>query len=137
MEKKSEGGPYRKSMQRDRILELLRGAATHPTANWLYGRLRKEFPDLSMGTVYRNLGVLAEQGLINRIDFGSTFDRFDANTKHHYHFICESCGAIIDLELAIDESLNERVNSTSRHKARRNDIQFRGICEKCASKGKK
>jgi Fur family peroxide stress response transcriptional regulator len=137
MEKSSRGGPYRRSRQRDRILDLLRGSASHPTANWLYGKLREEFPDLSMGTVYRNLTVLMEQGLIKRIDFGSTFDRFDANAKPHYHFICDVCGEITDLELAIDESLNERVNRTSKHRARRHDIQFRGVCAKCASTRKR
>lgn len=91
---------YRRSKQRERILELLRGTESHPTANWLYGKLREEFPDLSMGTVYRNLGILLEQGLIKRIDFGSTFDRFDANIAPHYHFICEECGTIVDLSMA-------------------------------------
>lgn len=136
MAKEPRATPYRRSRQRDRILELLRSTEAHPTANWLYSKLRKEFPDLSMGTVYRNLGILADQGLIKRIGFGSTFDRFDANTKHHYHFICESCGAIIDLELAIDNSLNDRVNRTSKHKAHTHDIQFQGICESCAARKK-
>jgi Fur family peroxide stress response transcriptional regulator len=89
-----------------------------------------------MGTVYRNLGVLADQGLIARIDFGSTFDRFDANTTHHYHFICDDCGTIFDLELPIDPSLDQRLNRASAHKARWHDIQFRGTCEKCLSKRK-
>jgi Fur family peroxide stress response transcriptional regulator len=132
---RSSGALYRRSRQRSRILELLQGTDRHPTANWLYGRLRREFPGLSMGTVYRNLGILAEQGLIKRIGFGSTFDRFDANTRDHYHLICESCGAIIDLDLPIDQSLNERVSRASHHRVLRHDIQFRGTCEKCASRG--
>ncbi len=90
-----------------------------------------------MGTVYRNLGILAEQGLITRIDFGSTFDRFDAHTEDHYHFVCERCGAIIDLELAVDNSLNEQVNRTSTHRAQRHDIQFHGTCVACSSRKKK
>jgi Fe2+ or Zn2+ uptake regulation protein len=89
-----------------------------------------------MGTVYRNLAVLAEQGLVSRIDFGSTFDRFDANTRHHYHFICDTCGTITDLDLPVDDSLNQRVRAVSGLEARRHDIQFRGICEKCAQKQK-
>ena len=125
---------YRRSRQRERILELLRATDTHPTANWLYARLRKEFPDLSMGTVYRNLGVLAEQGLVSRIGFGSTFDRFDANMRHHYHFICDICGTIIDLDLPADQSLNRRVRSALGFEARWHDIQFRGTCERCARK---
>lgn len=134
--RKANGNRYRRSQQRERILELLKGTDTHPTANWLYARLRKDFPNLSLGTVYRNLAVLAEQGLISRIDFDSTFDRFDANTRHHYHFICDICGAIIDLDLPVDESLNRRVRATSGLEARWHDIQFRGICETCAKKNK-
>jgi len=89
-----------------------------------------------MGTVYRNLTVLAEQGLISRVDFDPNSDRFDANTEHHYHFICDSCGAILDLDLPVDESLNRRVRTTSGLEARRHDIQFRGTCEGCAKKSK-
>jgi Fur family peroxide stress response transcriptional regulator len=131
-----KGSQYRRSRQRERILELLRGTDTHPTANWLYARLRKEFPDLSMGTIYRNLGVLTEQGLVSRIGFGSTFDRFDANMQHHYHFICDICGTITDLDLPADESLNRRVRDAAGLDARLHDIQFRGTCQKCARKAK-
>jgi Fur family peroxide stress response transcriptional regulator len=128
--------PYRRSRQRERILELLQATDAHPTANWIHDRLRKEFPGLSMGTVYRNLGVLAEQGLVSRIGFGGTFDRFDANMSHHYHFICDSCAAIVDLDLPADEGLNRRVRDTLGFEARRHDIQFRGLCGKCARRGR-
>ena len=123
---------YKRSRQRERILELLQGTGTHPTAEWLYRRLIKEFPSLSMGTVYRNLTILTAQGLIKKIDFGSTFDRFDANNSPHYHFICEKCGSINDLEIPVDELLNERVNRATRHKAVRHRIEFFGCCGKCS-----
>jgi Fur family peroxide stress response transcriptional regulator len=70
---------YRRSSQRERILELLQSAQTHPTANWLYGRLRRELPRLSMGTVYRNIGILIQQGKLRRVAFEGSFDRLDAN----------------------------------------------------------
>lgn len=98
--------------------------------------MKGEFPNLSMGTVYRNLNILIEQELIKRIDFGSTFDRFDANTGPHYHFICERCGAILDLELPVDEALNERVTEATHHNAQRHRIEFFGICERCQKKAK-
>jgi Fur family transcriptional regulator, peroxide stress response regulator len=88
-----------------------------------------------MGTVYRNLNILIEQGLIKKIDFGSTFDRFDANIGPHYHFVCERCGSIIDLELPIDESLNQRVTQATPYKARRHRIEFFGICDRCQENG--
>jgi Fe2+ or Zn2+ uptake regulation protein len=77
------------------------------------------------------LSILIEQGLIRKIDFGSTFDRFDANIGPHYHFICERCGSISDLTLPIDEGLNERVNQNTRFQANRHRIEFFGVCDRC------
>ena len=128
---KDKENKYRRSKQRERIIELLRSTGSHPTANWLYDKLKDEFPDLSMGTVYRNLGILFEQGLIKRIDFGSTFDRFDANIVPHYHFICEECGAIIDLKFPVDSDLNKRVNEVTGLTPQRHNTQFYGLCKKC------
>lgn len=90
---------------------------------------------MSLGTVYRNLTVLMDQGLINRIELGSTFDRFDANIGEHYHFVCEQCGAIVDLELPIDQSLNDRVNSETPFTVQRHRIEFYGICDRCNELG--
>lgn len=125
-------GPYRRSKQRERILELLQSTETHPTANWLFRKLRKEFPSLSLGTVYRNIGILIEQGLISRIAFGSTFDRLDANTKPHYHFICERCDSITDLAIQPDESLNVWPDKSLGFKVTRHEIEFYGLCPKCS-----
>ena len=123
---------YRRSRQRERILALLRSTDSHPTANWLYGRLRREFPDLSLGTVYRNLGILIQQSLISRIPFGSTFDRLDANIEPHYHFICETCDSIIDLDIPPDRGLNAWPDKSLGFKVRRHEIEFYGLCPKCA-----
>jgi Fur family peroxide stress response transcriptional regulator len=125
---------FKRSRQRERILELLRGTGIHPTATLIYDRLKKEFPDLSLGTVYRNLNILIEQGLIRKIDFGSTFDRYDANITPHYHFICERCGSITDLEIPIDEELNIKVKNATRFNPKRHRIEFYGLCEKCEKK---
>lgn len=111
----------------------MRGHRGHPTADWVYGRLKGEFPNLSLGTVYRNLNVLLEQGLIGKIDFGSTYDRFDGNTGPHYHFVCERCGAIIDLEVPIDRSLDRRVNEATPYTVRRHRIEFYGVCDRCGA----
>ena len=122
----------RRSRQRDRILDLLRQTRTHPTANWVYGKLRREFPNLSMGTVYRNLGLLVEQGLANRIDFGSTFDRYEARIAPHHHFICERCGAVVDLEVPVDDSITRKLRDATGFAATRHEIRLYGTCEKCA-----
>ncbi len=125
---------YKFSKQRKRILDLLQSTGIHPTASWIYDRLKGEFPDLSMGTVYRNLNILVEQGLVKKIDFGSTFDRFDANLSQHYHFICEKCGAIHDLKIPIVHSLEEQVKAETNFEVHSHRIEFYGICDKCKEK---
>ena len=78
-------------------------------------------------------GILIEQGLVRKIRFGSTFDRFDANVEPHYHFVCERCGSITDLELPVDDQLNNRVNTSTKFRARRHRIEFFGICDRCGN----
>lgn len=121
----------RNSKQRTRILELLRSTGSHPTATWLYDKLKNEFPNLSLGTVYRNLIILIEQGLINKIDFGSTFDRYDANIERHYHFICEKCDLITDISMPVMDELDKKVISNTGFKVKRHRIEFYGLCHNC------
>ncbi|MBN2402441.1 MAG: transcriptional repressor [Spirochaetes bacterium] len=121
----------RKSRQRERILELLRSTEIHPTAIWLYDRLKDEFFNCSLGTVYRNLNILLEQGLIKKIAFGSTFDRFEANITDHYHFICDKCNSIIDLNIPIDKELNKIITKKTNYNIKRHRVEFFGLCEKC------
>jgi len=127
-------GNYRRSRQRQRILELLQSTGRHPTADWIYDQLKGEFPNLSMGTVYRNLNILLEQKRLRKIDFGSTFDRFDANLGPHYHFVCERCGAIIDLEIPVDGTLNGRVGASTPFTVRSHRIEFYGLCDRCTGR---
>jgi Fur family peroxide stress response transcriptional regulator len=122
---------HRRSRQRERILELLRSTDSHPTADWVYGRLKDEIPGLSMGTVYRNLKVLEEEGYIRKLPFGSTHDRFDANTAPHYHLVCERCGSIEDFEMPLYAGLNENAERISRFKITYHRIDFFGLCANC------
>ena len=133
--KKKDQKIFRQSRQRTRILELLRSTEIHPTADWLYEKLKNEFPRLSLGTVYRNLSILVEQGLAKKIHFGSTFDRFEANIKPHYHLICELCGKIFDFEMAIYDDLNFQAKQLTNFTIRHHKLEFFGICEKCKTKG--
>jgi len=122
---------FRRSRQRESILELLKSTKTHPTASWIYDKLKIEFPRLSLGTVYRNLNILTQQGLINKIDCGSTFDRYEARNHPHYHFICEQCGSIFDLNTPVMKNLNNRVSELENITIKRHMIEFFGLCEKC------
>lgn len=86
------------SRQRETIKEFLISRKDHPTADTIYMNVRKSYPNISLGTVYRNLTLLAEIGEISRIRIGDCVDHFDGDTKPHYHFICNHCGSILDFE---------------------------------------
>lgn len=124
----------RTSPQRERILELLRHTDTHPTVDWVYEQLKKEFPRLSLGTVYRNVRILVEQGLLQRIPSGSTFDRYDGNIHPHYHVICNRCGKIFDLDIPVDPLLEEKAKQNSHFLISGHRVEFYGICPECQNK---
>lgn len=131
MEKENKKTALRRSQQRERILELLRTTDRHPTADWIYGKLKKEFPKLSLGTVYRNLSILVDQGQAKKIHFGSTFDRFEAKLVPHYHLICENCKQIIDFELPIYNEINDKAKRVSGFEISYHKIDFFGVCSNC------
>ena len=92
------------SRQREAIMNFLLTRKDHPTADVVYSSVRTEFPNISLGTVYRNLTLLADIGEIARLRLGDGIDHFDADTSPHYHFICKDCGSVIDLDMsALDE----------------------------------
>jgi Fur family transcriptional regulator, peroxide stress response regulator len=124
--------PQRRSKQRERLLELLRSTKEHPTASWLYDRLKPDFPSLSLGTVYRNLAALKQQGLLRALPAGSTFDRFDADTSPHYHFVCERCGGIEDLPFPFDPSIEAKAAEASGRRVSGYRLDVYGFCARCA-----
>ena len=115
-------------------MDVLRETRSHPTAKWVFDKVRKQFPSLSLGTVYRNLGILVKQGLVSKLDFGSSQDRFEATTLPHHHFVCESCGRVTDLSLPIDHSLTKKLQNATGLAATRLEIRLYGVCEKCSQK---
>ncbi len=121
----------RNSRQRERILALLQGTEIHPTADWIYAQLKPEFPHLSLGTVYRNLAILTDQGLVKKIQSGSTYDRFEARVNHHYHLICTRCDTISDLALPIYEEINQRAGQMTDFHIQEHRIDFYGLCSSC------
>jgi len=125
----------RKSKQRDRIMEVLRETKSHPTVKWVFNQVRRQFPNLSLGTVYRNLGILVKQGLVRRLDFGSSHDKFEAAVLPHHHFVCKSCGRVSDLDLPIGRSLTKKLQKQIGLAITRLEIRLYGVCEKCSQKG--
>lgn len=121
----------RRTKQREAILEVLRGAHFHPTADWIYNEVRKEIPNISLGTVYRNLRLLCHKGEILELDLCGTVSRFDARTDNHYHFRCEKCGEVFDLDLPVDKTTDDEVARSTGFKVSCHRLEFRGLCTEC------
>ena len=120
----------RRTKQRDMILEMLRSTDTHPTADWIYQQVKESLPNISLGTIYRNLRVLVEMGEIMELSYGSTFSHFDGNPKNHYHFRCEECGQIFDLDLPVRKELEEGVREQGLQ-VNSHRLEFYGLCQGC------
>lgn len=119
----------RYSRQRELIFETLKGTTEHPTAEMIYQWLKPENPNLSLGTVYRNLNLLADEGAIIRMAF--PVERYDANTVPHPHFRCGACGCVYDLDLPYDDGLDERALRASGHRVTGHELIFHGTCAAC------
>jgi Fe2+ or Zn2+ uptake regulation protein len=121
----------RKTRQKEAILEVLRGTNSHPTADWVYNEVRKEIPNISLGTVYRNLRLLCESGEISELDLCGTLTRFDARQDNHYHFRCEKCGLVFDVDLPVDAEMDRRAAQKTGFEVLYHRLEFRGVCESC------
>lgn len=124
----------RMTKQRKAILRVLKNTESHPTADWIYEQVKKEIPNISLGTVYRNLNVLEEMGEIMVLDYGSSYSRYDGNPENHYHFKCENCGQVFDIEHSVIEDLNKRVNENTPFKVNTHRLEFYGLCPECQRK---
>ena len=126
------------SRQREFIKENLRNRYDHPTAEMVFAEARKAFPKVSLATVYRNLGLLADLGEIRHLVFPGGPDRWDGNLSPHDHFICRDCGAIIDLEKATGKPVLMR-RAAERFDGVIEDcsVNFHGLCPACAKAKKR
>ena len=118
--------------KRDAILNCVRATTTHPSAEWVYENVRTQMPDISLATVYRNLSLFKEQGLITSLGTVNGVERFDGNTEPHVHFICTQCGGVQDLpEISVPEELNSAVARSSGGRVDNCQLSFTGICGEC------
>ena len=118
------------SRQREMILNNLCSRTDHPTADELYFDLKEELPSLSLGTLYRNLAMLSDNGTILKFHCGGA-DRFDGNNALHYHLICEKCGRLYDLDHEPLNELNEMFEAEYGGEIHSHLLIFYGICENC------
>lgn len=119
------------SKQREIILNEVINSHLHPTADSIYTSLKKDNPGLSLGTVYRNLSQLTENGYISKLSIPNQSDRYDKNIKPHAHLICEKCNNIYDIE---SETISKFINDLSNEEnlsILNYDIVLQGICKTC------
>lgn len=117
--------------QRQVILEELRKVKTHPTANELYDMVRERLPRIGLGTVYRNLELLADAGVIQKINTSGTQKRFDGTPDQHYHIRCEQCGRVDDIAMDCQNGLEKKAAQASSYMVTSHHVEFRGICGEC------
>lgn len=119
------------SRQREMILNQVKQFPVHPTADQVYTALKAENPNLSLGTVYRNLNLLSEMGELLKIRIADGSDRFDGRTDSHYHMVCDKCSRVFDVELSELDGLNDTVTSKYGHRLTVITLNLNGVCCDC------
>lgn len=120
------------SRQRESIKACLMERRDHPTADALYTSIREQFPNISLGTVYRNLNLLVELGEVQKLSCGDGIDHFDYDTSPHYHYVCKSCGKITDLPMPAAEKLEQEARKLVNGSVDEHTIYFYGTCGDCS-----
>lgn len=118
------------SRQREEILNVLRSTVSHPTAQWIYDETKKLLPNISLGTVYRNLQLLVDSGDIIKVQGAFDKDRYDGNAVPHCHLVCTSCGSVEDYEL--DTEISSSLDAfCKREQCVRYELSIFSKCSKC------
>lgn len=121
----------RDTKQREAILRILRNNRSHPTADQIYDEVRQDIPNISKGTVYRNLQVLAEDGAVSVLNINGTQNRYEQKREGHYHFRCETCRRVFDLNEPVDKDIDERIARETGFTILHHQTEFSGLCKDC------
>lgn len=121
----------RNTAQRDTVLKVVEASCDHPSAETVYARCREIMPEISLGTVYRNLKVLVELGKIREVSILNAGDRYDKTVKLHAHFRCTRCGAVSDVPTEGLEELEKSVENATGLQIDGTEVLFVGVCDKC------
>ena len=124
----------RHTRQREAVLEVLRSSHSHPTADWVYEEVKKTLPRISKGTVYRNLKMLCENGEISELDLSGAIRQFEGRQESHYHFRCQRCGEIFDLNEPVNHDLDRRIAEQTGFVVACHHLEFHGLCRDCRLK---
>lgn len=122
------------SKQRELIHQTLKENVVHPTAEYVHEILKKTNPNISLTTVYRNLNQLANMGIIKRIDGLEPSVHYDHNTHEHYHFICDKCKKVFDIDANIAPDIEKKVRESTKFEIFGHEITLHGLCPECKDK---
>ena len=122
----------RLTRQRKLILDVLRQANNHPGADEIYAMVRKYLPNISLGTIYRNLEVLSELGEIQKLEIGGTIKRYDWDSNKHYHIRCTRCGRVDDAPIAPLKQLENELYGATVYTIIGHRLEFVGLCPACS-----
>lgn len=129
--------PVRENYSRKRvaILDALRGTTVHPTAEWVYEQLKPHYPDLSLGTVYRNIKKFCADDVVKSVGVINGQEHFDADMSTHSHLVCQDCGAVVDIfEVFFDRDRRSDLEDKYQVSIQQEEVIFKGICKNCLDK---
>ncbi|HEA6913153.1 TPA: peroxide-responsive transcriptional repressor PerR [Staphylococcus aureus] len=120
--------------QRQAILRYLISSHTHPTADEIYQALSPDFPNISVATIYNNLRVFKDIGIVKELTYGDSSSRFDFNTHNHYHIICEQCGKIVDFQYPQLNEIETLAQHMTDFDVTHHRMEIYGVCKECQDK---
>lgn len=120
--------------QRQAIIKFMISSKTHPSADEIYQALSPDFPNISVATIYNNLRVFKDIGLVKELTYGDSSSRFDFNTHNHYHIICEKCGKIVDFHYPQLDEVEQLAQNVTEFDVTHHRMEIYGICKDCKEK---
>jgi Fur family peroxide stress response transcriptional regulator len=128
------GQGLRLTHQRSEIVKVIATTDEHPDVEQLYQRVRESVPTVSLDTIYRTMGTLADLGLVSRVSVGSGPTRYDANDRRHHHFVCTRCGLVADVSDSKLDELRSPERIVALGEVESVEVQFKGVCRTCATR---
>ncbi len=119
------------SRQRDLVLRVVRSTRCHPTADWIFEKAREQMSSISLGTVYRNLNLLRDEGKIQELNIEEGSRRYDGDLRDHYHVRCMVCGKVEDVPHISPRISSDEIEKLTGYQIHGHCLEFRGICSEC------
>jgi Fur family transcriptional regulator, peroxide stress response regulator len=125
----------KKSKQREAIIRIIKNTSSHPSAEWIYEQVKKEIPNIGLATVYRNLRLLKQSGELRELHPSTDTARYDGCIDSHYHFYCDRCGKVLDLDEPVDTAVEARITEKTGLEITHHNLILNGLCIECQKLG--